>query len=113
MGNGTSIDNGLGELRRVFAYVAEGRGSDTLQGELGLLDAENEEGHSSSIHYSLGQLYGKKTIPIVTIDMIVYYVNVCTKPLSTIQCNKTLGQDKLVYTTHRLNALAAPPCIRV
>ena len=37
----------------------------------------------------------------------------CTKPLSTIQCNKTLGQDKLVYTTHRLNALAAPPGIRV
>ena len=35
----------------------------------------------------------------------IYQTSLCTKPLSTIQCNKTLGQDQLVlyysfYTTH-------------
>ena len=48
---------------------------------------------------------------VVMLYFFFCYVGGCTKPLSTIQCNKTLGQDKLVYTTHRLNALAAPPGI--
>ena len=57
------------------------------------------------INRKLKQIY----IPVVnSTDNIAKWLH-CTKPLSTIQCNKTLGQDKLVYTTHRLKCAHSAP----
>jgi len=56
VGDGSSIDDGLSELRAVLADIRHGGCGDALKCDLGLLDAEHKEGNSSRVDDILGQL---------------------------------------------------------
>lgn len=57
--DGASIHHSLSKFRRVFADVAEGRGSNSFQRQLRLLDAQYKQGYCSRIHHCLGQFCAK------------------------------------------------------
>ena len=56
--NSSCIHYELGQLGWVFAYLAQSRCGNSLEGGFGFLDAEDQEGDSSDFHNRHGQLGG-------------------------------------------------------
>ena len=75
MGNRSRVHDSLGEFRGVFADVRERGRGDALQRQLGLLNAENQEGNRSSVDNRLKIVVnGLKnlTLKLKELDPITY-----------------------------------------